>query len=74
MSDTIIGKIVTSIILIVAVSILIFTDYGNQGKVYDCSFAEWHPDIPIEVKKECRKLRQEDWQRQQHIEKKNINT
>jgi hypothetical protein len=26
-------------------------------KVYDCSMAEWHPDIPKEVKEECRKMR-----------------
>ena len=26
-------------------------------KVYDCGMAEWHPDIPVEVKEECRKIR-----------------
>ena len=26
-------------------------------KVYDCGMAEWHPDIPKEVKEECRKIR-----------------
>ena len=26
-------------------------------KVYDCGMAEWHPDIPVEVKEECRRLR-----------------
>lgn len=24
-------------------------------KVYDCGMAEWHPDIPPQVKEECRK-------------------
>jgi len=28
-----------------------------ETKVYDCSLAEWHPDIPKDVKEECRKLR-----------------
>ena len=28
-----------------------------ETKVYDCSMAEWHPDIPKDVKEECRKLR-----------------
>jgi hypothetical protein len=23
--------------------------------------AEWHPDIPIDVKEECRKRRYQDW-------------
>jgi hypothetical protein len=26
-------------------------------KVYDCGMAEWHPDIPVEGKEECRKIR-----------------
>ena len=26
-------------------------------KVYDCGMAEWHPDIPVAVKEECRRLR-----------------
>jgi hypothetical protein len=28
-----------------------------ETRVYDCSIAEWHPDIPAEVKEECRKMR-----------------
>ena len=28
-----------------------------EYKVYDCSIAEWHPDVPNEVKQECRKRR-----------------
>lgn len=27
-----------------------------EYKVYDCGIAEWHPDIPREVKEECRKI------------------
>lgn len=27
----------------------------TQYKVYDCSMAEWHPDIPPNVKEECRR-------------------
>ena len=30
-------------------------------RVYDCGMAEWHPDIPKEVKEECRKRKQQDW-------------
>lgn len=26
-------------------------------RYYDCGMAEWHPDIPKEVKEECRKQR-----------------
>jgi len=29
----------------------------QEGRYYDCSIAEWHPDVPIEVKEECRKRR-----------------
>jgi hypothetical protein len=28
-----------------------------EYKVYDCSISEWHPDVPNEVKQECRKRR-----------------
>jgi hypothetical protein len=28
-----------------------------KTKIYDCSIAEWHPDIPKDVKEECRKQR-----------------
>jgi hypothetical protein len=28
-------------------------------KVYDCSMAEFHPDIPPIVKEECRRLRRD---------------
>ena len=26
-------------------------------RFYDCGMAEWHPDIPKEVKEECRRQR-----------------
>ena len=63
------------IVMIAALLILIFTEWGPQGRVYDCGMAEWHPDIPAEVKEECRRMRREDFQRQQHIiERKTIST
>lgn len=46
---------------------LILSDFGQHGqKVYDCGMAEWHPDIPTKVKEECRRLRYEEWKRQQN--------
>jgi hypothetical protein len=62
------------VVMITALLILIFTDWGPQGRVYDCGMAEWHPDIPTEVKEECRRMRREDFQRQQLIERKTIST
>jgi hypothetical protein len=58
-------KILIIIVAILTIFILITTNYGNQGRVYDCSMAEWHPDIPTQVREECRRLRYEDWKRQQ---------
>lgn len=29
----------------------------ERVRFYDCGMAEWHPDIPNEVKEECRKRR-----------------
>jgi len=28
-----------------------------EGKIYDCSITEFHPDVPPKVKEECRKRR-----------------
>jgi hypothetical protein len=65
MQDTAIGKIIIGIVIVVCIGILIFTDFGKSNvKVYDCGMAEWHPDIPPEVKIECRKLRREQHDRQ----------
>jgi uncharacterized short protein YbdD (DUF466 family) len=52
----------------IAVSILLLTATGiiisilnmipvPEYRVYDCSMAEFHPDIPKEVREECRKIR-----------------
>lgn len=55
----------------IAVSILIFSDFGKgRTVVYDCRDAHWHPDVPIDVKKECSRLIYEEWKRQQN-ERKN---
>jgi hypothetical protein len=34
-----------------------------EYRVYDCSMAEWHPDIPPKVKEECRERRQQEWKK-----------
>lgn len=53
-------KYIALLALISAIVILILSDFGrNRTVVYDCSIAEWHPDIPKTVKEECRKLRKE---------------
>jgi hypothetical protein len=65
MKDIII--IVLGVSLMIAVLINIKPD---QGRIYDCGMAEWHPDIPNRVKEECRRLHYEDWKRQQEENKK----
>jgi hypothetical protein len=35
-----------------------------EYRVYDCGMAEWHPDIPPKVKKECRELKQQEWKKE----------
>lgn len=53
-----------------AILIFIFTDYGkNRTVVYDCRDAHWHPDVPVEVKKECSKLMYEQWKKHQEEER-----
>lgn len=52
-------KLIVIIALFFCIFILVFTDYGKNGRVYDCRISEISPDFPIEVKEECRRLRKE---------------
>ena len=57
MSDTTVGKIVIVLLASVCVATLIFTDFGKGRTIrYDCRDAHWHPDVPVEVKKQCQEL------------------
>lgn len=49
----IIGFVVACVLWIFVLSQVDMPEY----KVYDCSITEWHPDIPNEVKEECRRRR-----------------
>lgn len=64
------NRIALAALLIFLVLILVFTDFGNSNsvKVYDCSMAEWHPDIPSSVKEACRKILFEELERQRQEE------
>lgn len=47
--------IISAVFLLV--TILIGTNFGaGRTVVYDCRIAEFHPDIPPQVKEECRKI------------------
>ncbi len=53
-------------VIIVAILAVVFIFGAIENKqeiVYDCGMAEWHPDIPKQVKEECRKLRYEEWKK-----------
>jgi len=56
----IVGFIVACVLWIIVLSRVELPEY----RVYDCSMAEWHPDIPVEVKKQCRELKQQEWKKQ----------
>ncbi len=62
------------ILVIIIVIFLLFSNFGEQrGRIYDCGMAEWHPDIPLKVKEECRKKALEQWKKDQEIiQKKQI--
>jgi hypothetical protein len=51
--------------LLAIVAALMYFDTGEQYRVYDCGMAEWHPDIPKEVKDECRRRALEHWKENQ---------
>ena len=59
-------KLTLSVLLVLTALLLIFGDGGSPSvRVYDCGMAEWHPDIPNSVKEECRKLRYDEWKKEQ---------
>lgn len=63
--------IIVLLSIIVIGFVLSVTDIGRE-RVYDCGMAEWHPDIPVEVKQECRRLRYEEYLRQKQEEKTRV--
>lgn len=70
--------IIIVILLATCVSVLIISNFGGsyESKIYDCSLSEISPDYPIEVKQECRKLRYEEFKREQEElrQKRLVNT
>ena len=45
---------IAAIILLIA-TLMLLPGPGESVIIYDCGMAEWHPDIPKEVKEACRK-------------------
>ena len=45
----------------ILVSVFLYSSPRTEGRWYDCGMAEWHPDIPNEVKDECRRRALEHW-------------
>lgn len=54
------------LLILFVIFVMAWTDFGSQNrvKVYNCDLSEISPDFPIEVKEECRKLRLEEWRKQ----------
>lgn len=67
MSNTTIGKIVILLLLFLLIFLLLNIN-ERYGKVYDCEMARWHPDIPKEVRDECRRLFIDEQKRRQELE------
>ena len=53
MKTVIITIIATTIVLVAVLSVIPAPD---EGRYYDCTIAEFHPDYPLEVKQACRQL------------------
>lgn len=54
------GNALSIVIMIVLVGIATWgLMYAPKSKVYDCSLAEFHPDFPIAVREECRRIKRE---------------
>ena len=57
-------RLIFLVIIIFLTLFFLVYNFNQEGRVYDCGVAEWHPDIPNAVKEECRRLRYEEWRRQ----------
>ena len=59
-----------NIALIVAILAILaafmYFDTGESYRVYDCGMAEWLPDIPPQVKEDCRRRALEYWRENQN--------
>lgn len=55
MTKFILGFVIACLLWLVILYNVEVPDY----KIYDCGMAEWHPDIPKEVKEQCRQLRRQ---------------
>jgi hypothetical protein len=65
------SQLVIVLATLIAVCVFVFTDFGkNKTVTYDCREAHWHPDYPVEVKEECRRLMYEYYQKEQKTTKK----
>ena len=58
-------NILAVVIAFIGIIVLVLLTAERQSVVYDCRDAHWHPDVPIEVKKECRKLMQKYYRQQE---------
>ena len=55
-------RTIVIILIIASICVLVLTDFGRgQTVVYDCRDAHWHPDVPVEVKKQCSELIYKQW-------------
>jgi hypothetical protein len=66
-------EIVILLSIFAFVLILLFSGFGaRSGKIYDCRDAHWHPDVPVDVKKECQQLMLEELKKLREQEKKKL--
>jgi predicted carbohydrate-binding protein with CBM5 and CBM33 domain len=54
------GNAISIIMMMVLVGIAAWgIMHGPRSRVYDCSLAEFHPDFPVAVREECRRIKRE---------------
>jgi hypothetical protein len=57
---SLIELLLLAVVIIIAIAFMIlYAPRKGDVVVYNCSLAEISPDIPLEVKEKCRKLRAE---------------
>ncbi len=58
------------LLILIVIFIMAWSDFGKSPRVYNCELAEISPDFPIEVREECRKMRLEEWRKENETRSK----
>ena len=52
----ILNNILSLSIFLILLAGTVYANMHSDGRVYDCRYASFHPDLPVAVREQCRQL------------------